>query len=108
MAGRYVAFKTNLAELQKWDAPIQPQFDWVDSFSYGLAAVRVNFGQYGYLDRPLCFAIEPQAYVEVSAFSELLAKVGFKNEVNLVGYGFIDRSGNAIATVPILAVEPLR
>lgn len=83
---------------------IQPQFNWVDNFSEGLAAVRVN-GQYGYIDREGNWAIEPQAYTEADPFSEGLARVGFKNEVNQVRYGFIDKTGNAIVEPKFIAAQ---
>jgi hypothetical protein len=68
---------------------IEPQFDGAESFSEGLAAVKVggvngNGGKYGYIDRMGKFAIALQ-FDEAASFSEGLAAVKVGNKWGYIG-----------------------
>ena len=81
---------------------IQPQFDFADSFSEGLALVKIgNSGQqaapeYGYINRSGQVVIQPQ-FRDASPFSEGLAQVRFLNEDGKGWHcGYIDKRGELV------------
>src|SRR5437016_2105383 len=72
---------------------IKPQFDEADSFSEGLAAVRVG-AKFGYVDKQGMIVIKPQ-FDFAGAFSEGLAGVGIGSKI-----GYIDKQGNFVIATP--------
>ena len=73
---------------------IDPQYDWADRFSGGLARVIVN-AKFGFIDKIGRMVIEPQ-FEDAGDFSEGLAAI----QIQLNGkYGFIDKTGR-------IAIEP--
>ena len=72
---------------------ILPQFGWADSFSEGLAAVRIGdkrTGKWGYIDKTGKLVINPQ-FDKVGAFSEGLAWVIINGK-----YGYVDKTGKLV------------
>lgn len=69
---------------------IDPQFDDVDRFSEGLAAVEIKENGWGFIDKSGKMVIEPK-FDRVHSFSEGLAAVKTKD-----GWGFIDKSGKMV------------
>jgi hypothetical protein len=98
--GKFRASKCGFIDkFGKW--AIEPKFDFdeVQSFSDGLAAIEVN-NKWGYIDKTGMVIIEPQ-YDEAKRFSEGLAVVASYKRVagRLNGYdfiGYIDKTGRAI------------
>src|SRR5258706_6137309 len=78
---------------------INPQFDEADSFSEGLAAIRVG-AKYGYIDKQGTIVIKPQ-FDFAGLFSEGLAGAGIGSKV-----GYIDKQGTFIIT-PSFAIANL-
>src|SRR5262249_16943380 len=76
---------------RSWNLVIQPQFEDADTFSEGLAAVRMG-GKYGYIDTTGTMVIEPQ-FERVGSFSEGLAMV--KRSQTDPG-GYIDKTGKVV------------
>lgn len=73
---------------------IPPQYDYVDAFSEGLAAVQVG-KKYGYIDKTGQMVIPPQ-YDGADEFSEGLAAVEGEGVLGLDGWGFIDKTGKIV------------
>ncbi len=71
---------------------IEPKYDWVWSFSEGLAKVELN-GKYGFIDKT-GKEITPVKYDYVWSFSEGLAAVKVNGK-----WGFIDKTGKEITPV---------
>ena len=73
---------------------IEPRFDFADSFSGGLAAIRVGdeaTGKYGYIDLQGTMVIEPQfAFADLFSASDGLAAVRTGTGANSK-YGYIAR-----------------
>lgn len=71
---------------------INPQFDGVDNFSYGLAVVKINQKR-GYIDANGNVVIAPQ-FISADAFAKNgLACVAIGNTEDDLKYGFIDKTG---------------
>lgn len=83
--GGYIDMKGNFI--------IQPQFDYVDEFSEGLAVIELN-NKYGFIDSEGNIVIEPRFDNKPNNFSEGLAAIEIDDK-----YGFINTKGE-------LVVEP--
>lgn len=68
---------------------IQPYFDWADSFTEGLANVKMGY-KWGYIDKTGKLISRLQ-FDQANAFSEGFALVKSGNK-----YGYIDKSGNLV------------
>jgi hypothetical protein len=73
----------------KGEYVINPQFEWADFFSEGLAPVRID-GKHGFIDKKGQIAINPQ-FEWVDFFSEGLAPVKIGDK-----WGFIDKKGKIV------------
>lgn len=73
---------------------IEPQFDGAESFSEGLAVVRVG-KKSGYIDKTGKIVIEPQ-FDGASSFSEGLAGIVVRDEESEEKWGFIDKTGKIV------------
>ena len=76
---------------------IQPQFDWANSFSEGLAAVQTSDKQWGYIDKSGAFMIPPQFH-RAKEFSEGLAAVEVERKPGswVFKFGYIDQTGHLV------------
>ena len=70
---------------------IEPQFDAAESFSDGLAAVKIN-NKWGYIDKNGKIIIKPQ-FDKVGPFIEDMAIISFNEKM---GESYIDKSGKII------------
>jgi len=76
---------------------INPQFDIVESFSEGLARVRIGddtTGKHGFIDKTGTFVINPQ-FDDARPFSEGLARVRIGDDTT-GKWGFIDKTGSFV------------
>src|SRR5437899_5820817 len=71
---------------------LPPQFEYVWSFSEGMAAVESG-GKWGYIDRGGAFAIPPQ-FAGASDFSDGVAGVRFDENGHF--WGYIDKTGKRV------------
>ncbi|HEY9656213.1 MAG TPA: WG repeat-containing protein, partial [Crinalium sp.] len=84
---------------------IEPQPNYVTSFSEGLAAIAVN-GQSGFIDKTGAIVIQPQ-FEQVRAFSDGLAAVKVRPSPTASAlWGYIDRTGAFIIEPRFYDAEP--
>jgi hypothetical protein len=84
---------------------IQPQTNYVTSFSEGLAAISVN-GQSGFIDKTGKIVIQPQ-FEQVRAFSDGLAAVKVRSSPTASAlWGYIDRTGALVMAPKFYDAEP--
>ncbi|MBD2038603.1 WG repeat-containing protein [Leptolyngbya sp. FACHB-321] len=84
---------------------IQPQPNYVTSFSEGLAAISVN-GQSGFIDKTGKIVIQPQ-FEQVRAFSDGLAAVKVRPSPTASAlWGYIDRTGAFVLAPKFYDAEP--
>ena len=74
-AGWFSPSKTATPASTSANIVINPQFDWADSFSEGLAAVSIG-DKFGYIDNTGHIIINPQ-FDGIGSFSDGLAMVRF-------------------------------
>jgi hypothetical protein len=72
-------------------AIIKPQFDLVDHFSEGLAAVQIN-GNWEYIDKNGKTVVEPRSLSRAEDFHHGLANVVTKDSK----WGYIDKTGKYV------------
>ncbi|HEY9878515.1 MAG TPA: WG repeat-containing protein, partial [Leptolyngbyaceae cyanobacterium] len=84
---------------------IQPQPNYVTSFSEGLAPISVN-GQSGFIDKTGAIVIQPQ-FEQVRAFSDGLAAVKVRSSPTATAlWGYIDRTGAFVIEPRFYDAEP--
>jgi hypothetical protein len=81
---------------------IEPQFDWVEDFSEGVALVPAN-GTRVFIDNTGKVAIEPKAFEVINGFTDGLARGNVTD--GSAGKGYIDKSGKLAIDIPALYGE---